>query len=236
MERAAPGAGVERLGHPDCATCPVRSMALFADLSEKKLEQLSGSIDDLSVPEGTVLYEHARNNTHVFVLRSGALKLVQILHNGSERIVRLPRPGDAIGLEILLDRPYQHRAVMMQAGRVCRLPKRLLQDLGAEQPGVYRKLLDKWELAVEEADYFITSLSSGSAEARVARLLLYSVQSHAHGDFSPIGREDMAAALSLTVGTASRVMAEFKRKGWVEEHAGHTKCDLKALRACAEDE
>ena len=58
----------------------------------------------------------------MFTVRSGLVKLVQYLPDGSQRIVRLVKPADVTGLESLLGKPYKHDAIVMQPTEVCCLP------------------------------------------------------------------------------------------------------------------
>ncbi|OIQ81648.1 bacterial regulatory protein, crp family [mine drainage metagenome] len=68
---------------------------------------------------------------------------------------------------------------------------------------------------LDTADQFITEFSTGSAEARVARLLLF-LESTSTGVYCELlGREEMASILGITTETASRIMADFRRRGLV---------------------
>jgi CRP/FNR family transcriptional regulator, anaerobic regulatory protein len=69
---------------------------------------------------------------------------------------------------------------------------------------------------VDQADHFIVALSTGPAETRMARLLLTLGCHSPHPENMLPSREDMGALLGITTETASRVIAEFKRRGLIQ--------------------
>jgi CRP/FNR family transcriptional regulator len=169
-------------------------------------------------------------------VRSGALKLVQYLPDGSQRIVRIVRTSDILGLETLLDDAYQHDAVALQPTEVCRFPVRLVRELSRANPDLHRELMARWQRALSEADAWLTELSTGSARQRVARLLLRLVRDRETSECPLFSREDMGAMLGITTETASRTIAEFKRQSLLVETAPNLfLLDIPNLRRIAED-
>jgi len=152
-------------------------------------------------------------------LRSGLIKLKVDLPNGGRRIVRLLRPGDVAGMETLVGENYHHTAIALQDAEVCRIPREMVIQLDQTNPAIHQALLLRWQRSVDQADHFITALSTGSAEARMARLL---ITLGCHGLYQePMpSREDMGALLGITTETASRIMAEFKRRGLIHIDRG----------------
>jgi CRP-like cAMP-binding protein len=222
-------------GQADCLTCPIRDSVLFAGLEATECAALQRPIDDIMLLPQSVLYRAGDPGKAVFTIRRGLLKLVQYLPDGRQRIVRLLRGTDVTGLESLLGQPYQHDAIVLQQAEVCRIPLEEVQRLDRESPQLHRELLTRWQRALDEADAWLTQLSTGSARARMARLLLRLVvgKEHACELFS---REDMGAMLGITTETASRIIAEFRRSGALKESSGDTvQCDVRALELIAAD-
>ena len=95
-------------------------------------------------------------------------------------------------------------------------------------------LLERWQRATDQADNFIACLTTGNAEARLARLLLGLTCGQDHQTAFLLNREDMGALLGVTTETASRTMAEFKRRGLVREEKGNcVACDHQGLAVIA---
>jgi CRP-like cAMP-binding protein len=223
-------------GEADCLSCSLRASALFAGLQEKDFERIHEPIDQYLLKPGTTLYRPGDEGEHMFTVRSGALKLVQYLPDGSQRIVRLARRADILGLEAILGGTYQHDAVVLQPTEVCRFPVRLVRTLGAENPSLHHELMARWQRALSEAEAWLTELSTGSARQRVARLLLRLVRDRESSECELFSREDMGAMLGITTETTSRTIAEFKRQSLlVELSTNRFLLDIPNLRRIAED-
>ncbi|MCU7948215.1 MAG: Crp/Fnr family transcriptional regulator [Candidatus Thiodiazotropha sp. (ex Cardiolucina cf. quadrata)] len=225
-----------RDGVADCLKCSLRESVLFAKLQDEVFEQLHDPIDQYTLPVGSTLYHTGDKGERMYTVRSGILKLVQYLPDGSQRIVRLIRSTDITGLESILGETYQHDAVVLQETEVCALPVRVVENLSKENPALHRELLNRWQRALNEADAWLTELSTGSAKQRVARLLLRLVKDTQESQCSLFAREDMGAMLGITTETASRTIAEFKRQSLlVETTPNQFLLDIPNLQRIAED-
>ena len=130
--------------------------------------------------------------------------------------MRLAKTSDVIGLESLLDQTYEHEAIAMQNTEICCLPVDTVNQLSNENPTLHKELLLRWQRALSEADTWLTELSTGSARNRVARLILQlSDETGEQPECRLFAREDLGSMLGITTETASRTIAEFKRKGWL---------------------
>jgi CRP-like cAMP-binding protein len=224
-------------GEADCLNCSLRTSVLFAGLTESDFTRIHDPIDQFSLKSGTSLYRAGDAAEHMFTVRTGVLKLVQYLPDGSQRIVRILRTTDVLGLETMLEgSSYQHEAVALQPTEVCRLPGRLVRDLAANNPELHLELISRWQRALSEADAWLTELSTGSARQRIARLLLRLVRDRESSACQLFSREDMGAMLGITTETASRTIAEFKRQSLlVETSPNRFLLDIPNLKRIAED-
>ncbi|MBW8306292.1 MAG: Crp/Fnr family transcriptional regulator [Thiobacillus sp.] len=145
---------------------------------------------------------------------------MQASPNGGQRIVRLLRPGDVAGMETLVGERYHHTAIALQNADVCRIPREVVMRLDRTNQSVHQALLQRWQRSVDQADHFIVALSTGSAEARMARLLITLVCADSLPETAIPSREDMGALLGITTETASRVIAEFRRRGLIHIEKG----------------
>lgn len=221
-------------GSADCMNCAMRSSVLFAGLKDEDCDAIARPIDNLVVQSQDFLYRAGSPAASIFTVRSGLIKLVQYLPDGKQRIVRLLRDADVTGLEAMLGQPYQHDAIVLQKAELCRIPLEVVQQLEDRNPLIRKELMTRWQRALEEADVWLTQLSTGGARGRMARLLLRLVEK---GDRCNLfSREDMGAMLGITTETASRIIAEFKRSGVIGEGEGDAvRCDVPQLKAIAAD-
>lgn len=197
----------------ECGPCPVRALDLFGGLAEHRAGEVLRGIDHLHYASGATVYQSGEKSPVVYVVRHGLVKLSHCLPNGDERIVRILKPGVTAGLEALFAEPYQHTAVMLTRGVLCRVPIELLEELNRVVPDFHRQLLRQFHRSLNEAEAVLTNLSTGSAHGRVARLLLFLARNHGTDAITLISREDMGAILGITTESASRIVAQFKREG-----------------------
>lgn len=199
-------------GQANCSLCAIRNSVLFAGLTEADFEKLHKPIDQFELKAGSKIYSAGDSAEFMYTIRSGLVKLVQYLPDGTQRIVRLLRTADVVGLEAILDPAYKHDAIVLQKAEVCRYPTSAAQELSHANPELHMELMNRWKRALDEADSWVTEFSTGSSKQRVARLLMMLVKGSTANTCSLFSREDMGAMLGITTETASRMIAEFKRQ------------------------
>ena len=200
-------------GTSDCRNCGIRDVALFADLNEQDFAEVHTPIDDMVFNADASLYTEGQQALGVFTLRKGMLKLVRTTADGRERIVRVLRPGDVAGLEALATARYDTEAVALVEASVCRIPLGVLHHLSANSPRLHKRLMQKWQQALKDADDWLADLNFGSARQRVAALALKMrdpEQPHMTAFFA---RDDMGAMLDIKLETVSREISSLVRDG-----------------------
>lgn len=223
-------------GEADCINCSLRESVLFSGLEENDFERIHEPIDQFVLSPGATLYRSGDEGDYMYTIRSGVMKLLQYLPDGSQRIVRLVRTTDVIGLEALVSSNYQHDAIALQETEVCRFPSKVVRKLSHENPKLHQELMNRWQHALTEADAWLTELSTGSAKQRISRLLLRLVRDTQASQCELFSREDMGAMLGITTETASRTIAEFKRQSLlIETSPNHFLLDIPNLERIAED-
>lgn len=217
-------------GLASCEQCSIRDLVLFADLKGEDFGIIHLPIEDIRLVPGSALYQPGQAAGHVFTVREGLFKLEQYLPDGNRRIVSLLGQGDVAGLEATVADCYEHAAVALSPAKVCRIPRDVVTRL---TPKLHRQLMKKWHDAVQRSHECTRELSTGSARQRVARLFRL-LAPESMTECRLFGREDLGALLGITTETASRVVAEFKRAGFVTETAPNLfQRDLAALDAIA---
>ncbi len=221
-------------GDADCLNCSLRGSALFSGLTKQDFELIHDPVEQITLKPGEVLYAAGDNGHHLFTVRSGLLKLVQYLPDGTQRIVRLLRSTDVLGLETLVSHHYEHEAVVLRKTELCRYPKEAVRLVSQNNPMLHKNLMVRWQKALTDADSWLTQLSTGSAKKRMANLLLRLIEDDS-AECYLFSREDIGSILSITIETASRTISEFKRQGLIKEIShNHFELDVPALKAVIE--
>jgi CRP-like cAMP-binding protein len=203
-------------GTADCRACGIRDMVLFADLHEDDFNLIHAPIDDLEYSPAQSLVRMGETATSLFTLRAGMVKLVRNTVDGRQRIVRVLRSGDVIGLEALMGPTYDSDAIALTNVKVCRLPLQVIQRLNRETPRLHQRLLERWHRSLKEADDWLADLNFGNARQRLAGLILKMRTDQDPSVCTLFSREDMGAMLDLKLETVSRTLNAFAREGLIE--------------------
>jgi CRP/FNR family transcriptional regulator, anaerobic regulatory protein len=203
-------------GTADCRACGIRDMVLFADLQEDDFNLIHAPIDDLEYAAGQPLVRMGETATSLYTLRSGVIKLVRNTVDGRQRIVRVLRSGDVVGLEALMGPTYDSDAIALTPIKVCRLPLQVIQRLNRETPRLHQRLLERWHHSLKEADDWLAELNFGNARQRLAGLIMKMRSEHDPQVCTLFSREDMGAMLDLKLETVSRTLNAFAREGLIE--------------------
>lgn len=207
------------VGRSDCRSCNNLTQVLFSDLSGEELDDIVRGIhepiDHFNYNTGSILYQEGHGDNAIYTIRSGLVKLVRYLPDGRERIIRLIKSNDSIGLERLLDKSYGHTAIALQPVTACRIPINVLQQLDMEKPRFYRQLMERWATALFQADDYIMMLLSGTVKERVVHLIQwlaeYTEDKEGMIRVTLLHGSDMSAMLDVTPESVSRVLAVLKR-------------------------
>ncbi len=202
-------------GRPDCRHCGIRDRSLFARLDAAETERVHDAIHDVRVAAHSRVFTEGERGRCVYTLRNGLVKLVRYLPDGTQRIVRLLKTGDTLGLEATDEAPYESTAIALVDVALCRIPIEVVDALRRDSPHLHAQLVRKWHEAVRNAETFIAELGSGSARRRLARLLLMLADPAQDCAMLP-AREDVGAMLGLTTETSSRAVAAFRRESLIE--------------------
>ena len=228
--------GITWKGRAKCTTCAIRKQVIFSEIPDEAFNELFSPIDIFCYEDKMPIYLMGEQGQSVYTVRKGLVKLYQILPNGKQRIVRLLKPGDVAGLELLVDKVYHHFSMSMHDSELCRIPVKLFYKLQNRYPVLYRKLIERWQSGIDDADLFITLFSTGTSHARMGRLLLEMDKKEYNMQGSTITREDMGDILGISTETASRTIADFKRNYLIEEKQNKIKLiDIKLLQKIAQD-
>lgn len=194
-----------------CATCAVRSRAICASLGPDQLEALAKIGRRRSLSAGQTLLWEGEESLLVANVIEGVLKLSTATGDGREQIVGIVYPSDFIG------RPFgehsHHSVTALTGAKVCLFTRREFDAFARQHPEVGHELLRRTLRELDRARTFMLLLGRKTAEEKVASLLIdmASRLSDERGHFElPIGRQQMADLLGLTIETVSRQLTRMK--------------------------
>ena len=225
----------------DCSQCSVRERAICQSLSEEALGDLNRIGRRQMQKRGQTMTWQGDESVIVGNVIDGVFKLSASTMDGREQTLGIMFPSDFIG------RPFgpksNHSIVALTDAKVCTFMRAAFDDFARDHPDLEHKLLQRTLTELDRTRQWMLLLGRRSANERVAAFLLEMVARLAEPDAEgpihlelPLGRQDIADLLGLTIETVSRQMTDMKRAGIIALPNRRTVdiLDRDQLACCAE--
>ncbi len=224
-----------------CGNCRLNAICLPISLHVEDIDRLN-SIVQRSKPlqKGEYLYRASDEFDSVFAIRSGAVKAVSISDKGDEQVTGFYLPGEVVGMDGLADNVYTNSVIALETSSVCEIPFNRLEELSLQIPTLQRHFFQLMSREITQDQQVITLLSKGSAEARIATLLLSISSRNGRRNLStndfilPMSRTDIGNFLGLTIETVSRIFTRLQKSNLIAvDKKEITIIDMEVLRNIA---
>lgn len=199
-----------------CANCRVRLYAICAVLSGDEAAELERLAHHLDIAPRATLFAAGDKAHHVFTVTSGSLRLQRDLSDGRRQVIGFAIPGDFIGLS--LDETYSFSADALVPTNLCRFDRAQFIALSHSRQPLLERLYVEATHELTIAQEHMVVLGRRRAEERVAAFLLRwrerlaRINGKSATVALPMGRQDMADHLGLTIETVSRILARWMRE------------------------
>ena len=211
----------------NCLRCTFREHRLFCDLPHHALTKLQLIKATSVYPKGTLLCLEGQPARGVYVLCTGRAKLSTTSAEGKSIILRIAEPGEVLGLTAAISNsPYEATVETLeptQANFILHTDfKRFLEEYPEVGMKVAHQLTHNCKCAYNE----IRSIGlSNSVPERIAKLLLNWAErpldlpnkkkSQEIAIRVTLTQEEIAQFAGTSRETVSRVLGDFKKKGWL---------------------
>ena len=204
-----------------CDTCAIRNRAICSDLTGEELQLLNQIGRRRTLSAGEQLLWEGEEAILVGNVIEGMLKLSSGTSDGREQIVGLVYPSDFIGRPFGATTPYGVEA--LTESRVCIFQRKDFDAFAREHPNLEHKLLERTLAELDRTRRWMLLLGRMDAEQKLASFLLEAADRSVmaagckplEGDQQsfelPIGRQQIADVLGLTIETVSRQFTKLKR-------------------------
>ncbi|WP_336490987.1 cyclic nucleotide-binding domain-containing protein [Methylobacterium nigriterrae] len=198
-----------------CEDCKVRLISVCSTLALSELEEMEALSQHLSLDKGHALFAQDEPANAVFNVIEGSLRLSRLLPDGRRQVMGFALPGDFLGLA--LQERHSVSAEALTAVKTCRFERRDFTSVVEAKPHLLRSLHERagYELTLAQDQMLL--LGRRTAQEKVAAFLLglrerYARTGHASVTVElPMGRQDMADYLGLTIETVSRMLTRLDR-------------------------
>jgi CRP/FNR family cyclic AMP-dependent transcriptional regulator len=210
----------------NCLKCPVRQERLFCDLPIDSMKALQEIKATAVYPKGALLCLEGQPPRGVFVLCTGRAKLSTTSAEGKTIILRIAEPGEVLGLTSIIEgTPYEATVETLEPTQANFISQadfvRFINQHSEVGMKVAHQLTHNCKCAYDE----IRSLGlSTSVPQKIAKLLLrwaehpLSLPNKRPNELAirvTLTQEEIAQFAGTSRETVSRVLGEFKKKGWV---------------------
>lgn len=209
----------------DCLNCPYREERLFCDLGNEALVELSEIKATSVYPKGTLLFLEGQESRGVFILCTGRAKLFTTSAEGKTIILRMVEPGEVLGLtSAMAGSTYEATAETLEPTQANFISQKDFLRFLHRHPDVGMKVVQQLTHNCRCAYSEIRSLGlSNSVPEKIAKLLLswaeHPLQTNRKAQQIPIRvtltQEEIAQFAGTSRETVSRVLGDFKKKGWL---------------------
>jgi CRP/FNR family transcriptional regulator len=197
--------------------CKLLGIAFGASVEHEPVQ-----FQHMAVQTGQRVYTMGQPFDMLYVVRSGFLKTVVIDDGGSEQILNFPMKGNLLGIDGLHNKRYPSEAVALSTCDIVCVPFKQLAALGQQHPGLETAIYSILSQELMHEHSMLNTISSLSAEARVARFLVWLSNRYMKMGYSGtqfnlrMTRQEIGSYLGLTLETVSRALSGFKQMGLIE--------------------
>ncbi|MBV1691941.1 Crp/Fnr family transcriptional regulator [Novosphingobium sp. G106] len=229
-----------------CAQCSVRETAICSSLSPEELGALNSLGRHQLLRRGQTMVWQGDESLLVGNVIEGVLKLSSSTVDGREQTLGIIFPSDFIG------RPFgptaTHSVVALTDAQVCTFRRSAFDEFAQQHPHLEHSLLQRTLTELDRTRQWMLLLGRKSATGRVASFLLEMAKratpyAGAGGgaetiEFDlPLGRQDIADLLGLTIETVSRQLTGLRDQGIIAipNRRAIEVLDMERLESCAEE-
>jgi CRP/FNR family cyclic AMP-dependent transcriptional regulator len=190
---------------------------LFNNLSSEELRQLAHIARERRFDRGQVIFYEGDLGGSLYIIVTGAVKIVVMADDGREHILGLLNPGDFFGEVSLIDgEPRSATAMALENVSVVMISRDDFIRLLRENPEMSLKIMVTLCERLRKTDKHVESLAFLSAPGRVAQVLLNLAEPHAQGQNKNITvshritRQEFASLAGTSRETLTRVLMDFQ--------------------------
>ena len=172
-----------------------------------------------SLSRNKTLFEEGDKADYSYRVISGAVRLCKLLSDGRRQISDFCLPGDTFGF--IAEENYTLTAEAVEDTVLVRYSRQTMGEACKSVPGTSERVLAELLRELSTAKSHLVMLGRQTARERIASFLLMVLDRQPADKYCddrvylPMGRQDIADYLGLTIETVSRAISELRRSGIV---------------------
>ncbi|HSB08922.1 MAG TPA: Crp/Fnr family transcriptional regulator [Blastocatellia bacterium] len=212
-----------------CDPSSLSGIALFRDLTEPHLLQLTEMFRHKTYPAGATLMTFEQPGEAVYFILAGTVKVHVEQEDGRDVIISILGPGECVGEMSLLDQVGRSATVVtIEESEMLWLDRATFRRFLLEIPALAYNLACVLSARLRLANDQIQALAAREAETRIARHILAFAQRYGrqlpNGDlFIPIRltQSDIAALTGASREHTNKILVSYKERGYISADRRH---------------
>jgi CRP/FNR family transcriptional regulator, anaerobic regulatory protein len=200
----------------ECRFCSIRRLSVCSALDPDELSFLEGMSGDAIFDEKSALFREEDEAISVYNVTAGVVRLVRSLPDGRRQITGFALPGDFLGLA--LEKSWKFSAEAVTEVKACRFKRSTFEEFSEKKPHLMKRMHEFATHELSLAQDHMVLLGRLTAEEKIASFFVLMkrrwtrVEGHELGLIRlPMGRQDIADYLGLTIETVSRIINQMQR-------------------------
>lgn len=209
----------EHIRNADCNHCAKRFTNVFCNPAYDSVAEINAEKICTAYKKGEYIFKEGTKPHGVYCVNVGKIKLAKAGDSGREQIIRLVKPGDALGYRSLLSGDlYNASAIALENCGVCFIPKDLFLGILQKDSSLAMEMMKLLSDDLQKAQMQLTHLAQKPVRERVAEAVLFIKETYgfeADGQTinATFSREDIANIVGTATETAIRLLSDLSREG-----------------------
>ncbi len=216
----------------------ISTIALFKELPETHLEELSEILIDQTFERLHTIFQEGDKAAGFYAVISGRIKIFKLSPDGKEQIIHIFGPGNIFGeVPMFAGGHFPANAETIQKSRVFFFPRRSFIELIKKEPSLAMNMLAELSKKLRQLTRLIEELSLKEVPGRLAAYLLLLGEKSSKPDAIDldITKTQLAGLLGTIPETLSRILGRMIHQGIIEVNGRSVKIlDRQALTEMSE--
>jgi CRP/FNR family transcriptional regulator len=207
-----------------CSACEMRGTGYFCNFSPEAIEAFEKLKMTRGYSKGSRLFSQGQPADGIYVLCQGKAKLSICSNDGKAVILRIARPGEALGLSsVLTEKAHHDSAETLDDAQINFVARQDFAKFQKRFPEAAQSVLEQLNRNYERACEQIRALAlAGSTAEKLARLLISLLNGNRHSGpptviETRLTHEELGAMINTSRETITRQLSAFKASGLISK-------------------
>lgn len=195
----------------------LKTIPYFRDLEPQVVERIRGSVFEIHLDKGQILFTEGEPAEAMYVIRSGKVKICKLSPDGREQVLRIVGPGECFNeVPVFDDGPNPANAEALEPAAVWGFRRSEMRRLVTEYPAIAIGFLKVFAGKLRYFTRKVEDLSFRSVTSRVAKLLLEIAEEDGRGGLrltQQFTQQEMAAVVGTAREMIGRAFKALEREG-----------------------